>query len=76
MREKSSEIRAGDRVAMTTHRVGARRRAGEVVEVIAEPGHERCRVRWEDGVESLVYPGPDLTIERRPQRPGDEGRRS
>ncbi|MEX2465058.1 MAG: DUF1918 domain-containing protein, partial [Gaiellaceae bacterium] len=65
LRNKVKELRAGERVAVTARRVGARRRRGEVVEISTEPGHERCRIRWDDGEESVVYPGPDLTIERR-----------
>lgn len=70
-RNEVKQLRPGEQVAVTTHRVGARRRHGQVVEVVAEPGHERCRVRWDDGEETVVYPGPDLTIGRRPKTPGE-----
>ena len=59
-------IRLGARVhtsSTTTERPGRR---GEVVDVVTEPGHERCRVRWDDGTESIVYAGSDLVVEAAP----------
>lgn len=70
LRREVKKFTVGERVVVTTHRIGGHRRAGKVVEVIAEPGHERCRIRWDDGRESVVYPGPDLTIEPRPKAVG------
>jgi len=43
--------------------VGGRERRGEIVQVLGEPPRIRYRVRWEDGRESIVYPGSDATIE-------------
>jgi len=43
--------------------VGGRERRGEIVEVLGEAPRIRYRVRWEDGLESIVYPGSDATIE-------------
>jgi hypothetical protein len=60
----------GDRIVVTGHRVGERERNAEVLEVLGEPGHERFRVRWDDGHESILYPGGDVTI-----RPGTTARR-
>ena len=65
LRQELKDLTLGERVTVTGHHVGAASRAGEILEVMAEPGHERCRIRWDDGGESIVYPGPDLTIERR-----------
>jgi len=48
--------KVGDRVQIESRRVGGRRRAGKVIEVVGEQGRERCRVLWEDGHESLLYP--------------------
>jgi hypothetical protein len=39
-------------------------RRGEVVEVVTQSGRGRCRVEWNDGEETLVYPGTSATIER------------
>jgi hypothetical protein len=63
----------GDTIVISGHRVGEKERTGEIVEVLGEPGHERYRVRWNDGHESLVHPGSDATIRhsvrrRRPKK--------
>ena len=46
-----------------------------IVLLLAEPGYERCRIRWDDGEQGVVYPGPDITIERQPTTPGEVRRR-
>jgi hypothetical protein len=38
------------------------RRRGEVLEVLVGAGEERYRVRWEDGHESTICPGPDARV--------------
>jgi Domain of unknown function (DUF1918) len=52
----------GDIIVISGHRVGEHEQTGEILEVLGEPPHERYRVRWEDGRESLFYPGGDATI--------------
>jgi hypothetical protein len=54
--------RAGDVVTVDGRRVGAPGRRGEILEASGEPGHERLYVRWEDGRESVIYPGGDVRI--------------
>jgi hypothetical protein len=61
------ELRIGDRVVAEGHRVGADRRTGEVIEITGEPDERRCRVRWDDGHETLLYPGTDVRRERAPE---------
>lgn len=56
----------GDVIAITGHRVGEAPREGEILEVLGEPDHEHYRVRWEDGHESVFYPGNDAIV--RPKR--------
>lgn len=58
-----SELRPGDRVVGDSHRVGTVRRTGKVIEVLGELGHARCRVCWDDGHETLLYPGTEIRIE-------------
>ncbi|MEX2464959.1 MAG: DUF1918 domain-containing protein [Gaiellaceae bacterium] len=53
--------RAG-RILVERRFVGGRERRGEIVEILGEPPRIRYRVRWEDGRESIVYPGSDATI--------------
>jgi hypothetical protein len=55
--------RKGDVVVISGHRVGERERTGEILEVVGD-GHVHYRVRWEDGHESLFYPGSDASIRR------------
>ncbi len=52
----------GDVIEITGHSVGDAPRSAEILEVIGEPGHEHFRVRWEDGHESIFFPGEDATI--------------
>lgn len=59
--------RAGDEILITGHSVGDAPRTAEILEVLGDPGHERFRVRWEDGHESIFFPADDAVI-RRPRR--------
>lgn len=52
----------GDLVEVVGHRVGDAPRYGEILEVQGEPTHPHFRVRWEDGRESVLYPGSDIVI--------------
>jgi Domain of unknown function (DUF1918) len=56
--------RAGDKISVAGHAVGVPGKSGEIMEVVGESGHERFRVRWEDGHESIFFPGEDTLIER------------
>ena len=56
--------RAGDKISVPGHAVGVPGKTGEIVEVVGEQDHTRFRVRWEDGHESIFFPGEDTTIER------------
>ena len=57
---KPAEI--GDLIEITGHSVGDAPRTAEILEVIGELGREHFRVRWEDGHESIFFPGVDATI--------------
>ncbi|WP_225631010.1 DUF1918 domain-containing protein [Streptomyces solaniscabiei] len=50
----------GDQIHL---RSGAGQRVGEIVEVRGPEGEPPCLVRFSDGHEALVYPGPDCTLE-------------
>ncbi len=56
--------RKGDVVLISGHRVGERERIGEILEVLGEEDRVHYRVRWEDGNESVFYPGSDASIRR------------
>ena len=62
---KQQTTKRGDVVVVTGHRVGEPERTGEILEVLGEPGHRRYRVRWDDGHESIFYPGSDATVRHR-----------
>lgn len=51
-----------DLIEVEEHRAGEKGRTGEILDVLGEPGHERYRVRWDDGRESIFYPGNDARV--------------
>ena len=54
--EQSEQPAVGDVISVGGHAIGGERILGEILEVRGEPGHERFRVRWEDGHESIFHP--------------------
>ena len=59
--------RAGDRISITGHSVGDAPKTAVILEILGESGHERFRVRWEDGHES-IFPGEDAVLVRPARR--------
>ncbi|MEV6974094.1 DUF1918 domain-containing protein [Kitasatospora sp. NPDC093806] len=55
----------GDQLHIHSRAVGMVDRKGEIVEVRGQDGQPPYVVRFEDGHEGLVYPGPDCNIEPR-----------
>ena len=58
----------GDRLHVHGRSVGQKDRLGEIIEVRGENGAPPYLVRFADGRENLVYPGPDCVIEPSEQR--------
>ena len=58
----------GDLIVIASHHVGESERIAEILEVLGEPPHERYRVRWDDGRESVHYPSSDATIKHATHR--------
>lgn len=58
----------GDRLHVHSNTVGAHDKIAEIVEVRGESGAPPYRVRFPDGHETLVYPGPDCVIEPSTER--------
>ena len=56
--------RPGDEIVIRGHAVGEREVTGEILEVLGEPGHEHYRVRWDNGHESIHFPGSDAYVKR------------
>jgi hypothetical protein len=53
----------GDRLHVHSRTVGARDRIGEILEVRGQGGAPPYVVRFADGHESLIFPGPDCVVE-------------
>ncbi|MFC4004465.1 DUF1918 domain-containing protein [Prauserella oleivorans] len=53
----------GDRILVHGRTVGAGERQGEIIEVRGEQGKPPYLVRFSDGHERLVFPGPDCEVE-------------
>ena len=61
--QQTEEPAVGDVIVVGGHYVGSERSMGEILEIRGDPGHERYRVRWEDGHESIFHPADgDATI--------------
>ena len=58
----------GDHFVIEGEKVGQTRRNGEVVEVLGISSQQHFRVRWDDGHETIYFPGLGATVERRRTR--------
>ena len=54
--------KVGDEFVIEGHHVGEPERKGEILEVLTDGDVTRFRVRWDDGVEGIFYPGVDAHI--------------
>ena len=52
----------GDEIIVDSRDVGAPPRKGEILEVIVADSGEHYRVRWDDGHESVFFPGSDAHV--------------
>jgi Domain of unknown function (DUF1918) len=52
----------GDQILVGTTTVERPMRRGQVLEVYGQGPDEHYLVRWQDGHESLFYPGPDARV--------------
>ena len=53
----------GDRLHVHGHTVGQRDRMGQIIDVRGADGTPPFLVRFDDGHEALVFPGPDAMVE-------------
>jgi hypothetical protein len=54
----------GDKLVISGHQIGEPKRIGQVKEVRGEDGAPPYRVEWDEtGHITLLFPGPDCTIE-------------
>jgi hypothetical protein len=56
----------GDRLVVRSHHVGERDRSGLILAVEGDQGGPPYRMRWDDGHESLFFPGSDAVVEHHP----------
>ena len=54
--------KSGEHIAVESARLDQGRRHGEVLEVLGAGDSEHYRVRWQDGHESIYFPGPDAHV--------------
>ena len=62
--ESIRPVEPHDVVKTSGRRVGDAGRIGEIVAVLGEEDHPHYLVRWEDGRESILYPGEGTTVQR------------
>jgi hypothetical protein len=63
----------GDRLVTHGRVVGAGDRTAEVTEVLGPGGSPPYRVRFEDGSEAMLWPGPDTEVKHLATGPGVTG---
>lgn len=59
------EAAQGDRIIIRGRTVESSDRHGEILEVRGPNGTPPYHVRFDDGHETILYPGGDFTVERR-----------
>ena len=57
-------VRAGDEIVVMGKAVGSAQKTAVILEVLGDAGKERFRVRWQDGRESIFFPGDDAVVQR------------
>ncbi|MEU1985988.1 DUF1918 domain-containing protein [Nocardia sp. NPDC019395] len=56
------QANVGDQLVLRSDSVGKTDRTGEITEIRGPNGAPPYMVRFEDGHQSLIYPGPDCLI--------------
>jgi hypothetical protein len=57
----------GDRIIIRGHTVESADRHGEILEVRGADGAPPYHVRFDDGHETILFPGGDFVVERSPK---------
>jgi len=58
----SASAQVGDLVIIASHRLGELERFAEILEVVETSTGQHYRVRWDDGHESIFFPGSDAIV--------------
>jgi len=53
----------GDTLRTPSEKIGQPERRGEIIEILGDDEHPMFKVRWADAHETVVVPGPDVTVE-------------
>jgi Domain of unknown function (DUF1918) len=64
------QAKVGETLILKSHHVGEPDRTGEILEVRGEGGAPPFLVRFDDGHEGLVFPGPDAVVQHGPETAG------
>jgi hypothetical protein len=64
MQGRGKQANVGDHLRVHSNTVGSPDRIAEIVEVRGEHGTPPYLVRFPDGHQTLVFPGPDSVVER------------
>ncbi|KAL4860565.1 hypothetical protein BDV12DRAFT_181387 [Aspergillus spectabilis] len=57
------QAKVGDRIRFHSPTVGRQDSVGEIIEVRGIDGSPPYLVRFDDGHERLIYPGPEMVVE-------------
>ena len=60
--QPTPRVAVGDRLVVRAHFQGQPERDAEILEVLGADAPP-YRVRWDDGRESIIFPGPDVFVE-------------
>jgi len=63
-RAQMGGARVGDEIVVDSPRTGGLPREGEIIEIRSQGGVEHYVVRWDDGRETVFFPGSDARIVR------------
>jgi uncharacterized protein DUF1918 len=63
-KERAVRAHVGDEVVVDSRETGGSVREGEILEVLEKGGIVHYRVRWDDGHETVFFPGSDAHIVR------------
>lgn len=58
------EAKAGDEIVVDGRNLGDPQRKGEIIEVLGEGNVLHYRVRWDDGHDSIFFPGSNAHVVR------------
>ncbi|MHA7173984.1 DUF1918 domain-containing protein [Arthrobacter monumenti] len=58
------EAQPGDRIIIRGTTVDSADKHGEITEVRGDKGHPPYAVRYDDGHETIIYPGGDFVLEK------------